>query len=111
MKKVSFLLLCCFLWSCSYFSGGVGQLVYHWERNRTGVERFVRDHNECLKYGKAVKWVPDFKSWFYTEETKLDTRADWNSAPFWWHLFLWSFPLALKVTQEQVCRSILSNLS
>lgn len=79
MKKVSFLLLCCFLWSCSYFSGGVGQLVYHWERTRTGVERFVRDHNECLKHGKAVKWVPDFKSWFYTEETKLDTRADWNS--------------------------------
>ena len=37
--------------------------------------------------------------------------ADWDSAPFWWHLLLWSFPLALKVTQEQVCRFILSNLS
>ncbi|MBQ9235738.1 MAG: hypothetical protein IJ738_02785 [Alphaproteobacteria bacterium] len=80
MKKIGALIIgCCWLGACSYFSGGVGQLVYHWERTRTGVERFVRDHKECLQHGKAIKWFPDFQSWFYTEETHLNTRADWNS--------------------------------
>lgn len=80
MKKIFvWIFFVLFLCSCSYFSGGVGQLVYHWERTRTGIDRFVRDHKECLQHAKAIKWFPDFQSWFYTEETHLNTRADWNS--------------------------------
>ena len=78
MKKV-FLLFCLFLCSCSYISGGSGQVVYHWERTRTGVEKFSKDHSECLLAAKAIQFFPDYRSWFYTEETKLNTRADWNS--------------------------------
>lgn len=69
------ILLC----SCTYFSKGSGQVVYHWEKPNTGVEKFSRDHAECLIKAKEFTFIPDFRSWFYTEETKLDTRFDWKS--------------------------------
>ena len=78
MKKWG-LFFCLVLCSCSYFTGGTGQVVYHWERTHTGVEKFSRDHGECLLESKAIQFIPDFRSWFYTEETKLNTKADWNS--------------------------------
>ncbi len=75
----SIVLFCLALCSCSYFVGGYGQVVYHWERDNTGVQKFASDHGECLLEAKAIQFFPDYRSWFYTEETKLNTRADWNS--------------------------------
>ncbi|MBE6448969.1 MAG: hypothetical protein E7018_06730 [Alphaproteobacteria bacterium] len=77
---IASLLLC----SCTLFSDGSGQVVFHWEKTRTGVEKFSRDHAECLLVSKEFKLFPDFRTWFYAEETKLDTRADWNSEKGIW---------------------------
>ena len=68
-----------FLASCSVIRNGEGQVVYHWQKNNTGIEKFAKDHQSCIDYSKKWKFIPDFRSWFYTEETKLKTRADWNS--------------------------------
>jgi hypothetical protein len=87
MKNVA-VIACVFLASCSYFSSGVGQVVYHWERTNTGVERFSKDHNECIQAAKAIQFMPDFRSWFYTEETKLNTRADWNADRGIWATYI-----------------------
>ena len=87
MKKLT-LIACMFLCSCSYFSGGRGQLVYHWERANTGVEKFSRDHSECMRIAKAISFMPDFRSWFYTEETKLNTKADWNATSGVWASYI-----------------------
>ena len=87
MKKIIFF-VCIFLCSCAYFNPGKGQLVYHWEKNNTGVEKFSRDHSECITTAKAIKILPDFRSWFYTEETKLNIRADWNSSSGVWASYI-----------------------
>ncbi len=80
MKTTIFIsALCAVLCSCTYLSKGSGQVVYHWEKPHTGVEKFARDHAECLMAAKEFKLMPDFRTWFYSEETKLDTRADWKS--------------------------------
>lgn len=87
MKKLT-AFVCILLCSCSYFGGGRGQFVYHWERTNTGVEKFSRDHSECMREAKAIEIMPDFRSWFYTEETKLNTRADWNSSSGIWASYI-----------------------
>ncbi len=81
-------LLAVFLCSCTYFAKGSGQVVYHWEKPHTGVEKFSRDHAECLMAAKEFKLMPDFRTWFYTEETKLDTRADWKSSKGIWASYI-----------------------
>ena len=83
-KKLLLTFMACALSSCTYFQKGAGQVVYHWEKPHTGVEKFSRDHAECLMAAKEFKLMPDFRSWFYTEETKLDTRADWKSSKGIW---------------------------
>ncbi len=65
--------------SCAWMITGRGQVIFHWERERTGVEKFARDHSECLRKAEYFTLIPDFKSWFYSEEVKLDIRADWHS--------------------------------
>lgn len=69
--------------SCSSWREGDGQIVYHWERYNTGVEKFARDHNYCMHQAEAFKLLPRFKtlfhSMFYSEEEKLFVRADWNA--------------------------------
>ena len=87
MKKIT-IIACILLCSCSYFGGGRGQFVYHWEKTNTGVQKFARDHSECIKVAKAISVMPDFRSWFYTEETKLNTRADWNSTSGIWASYI-----------------------
>ena len=87
MKKFT-AFICILLCSCSYFGGGRGQLVFHWERSNTGVEKFSRDHSECMREAKAIEIMPDFRSWFYTEETKLNTKADWNSSSGIWASYI-----------------------
>lgn len=78
-KKFYVLVFSLALCSCTYLSKGSGQVVYHWEKPHTGVEKFSRDHAECLLAAKEFKIMPDFRTWFYSEETKLNTRADWKS--------------------------------
>lgn len=88
MKKISVFGFCCIISACSYFSGGVGQVVYHWERTRTGVEKFAKDHNECMLKAQSIKWIPNFQNWFYTQEKELNTRADWNSDKGIWATYI-----------------------
>lgn len=77
MKKL-FITTLFILQGCYYWSGQ-GQMVYHWERENTGVQQFAKDHGECLLESKDFQIFPDYRSWFYTEETKIDIRADWHS--------------------------------
>ncbi|MBE6452347.1 MAG: hypothetical protein E7012_02520 [Alphaproteobacteria bacterium] len=81
-------LLCSFVCSCTLFSKGDGQVVFHWERPNTGVEKFSRDHAACLIEAKDIQFIPDFHGWFYTEEVKLDTRADWKSDKGIWASYI-----------------------
>ena len=74
-KKLLLTFMACALSSCTYFQKGAGQVVYHWEKPHTGVEKFSRDLAGCLMAAKEFTLMPDFRSWFYTEVTKLDTRA------------------------------------
>ncbi len=82
---LSFALALC---SCTYLSKGSGQVVFHWEKPHTGVEKFSRDHAECLMAAKEFKLMPDFRTWFYSEETKLNTRADWKSTKGIWASYI-----------------------
>lgn len=87
-KKITLLVLSLALCSCTYLSKGSGQVVYHWEKLHTGVEKFSRDHAECLLAAKEFTLMPDFRSWFYSEETKLNTRADWHSDKGIWATYI-----------------------
>lgn len=64
--------------ACSSWNKGEGQVIYHWEREKTGVAKFSRDHSECLK--KAEGWFhwPDFSSWLYSEEYRYNIVVDWH---------------------------------
>lgn len=74
--------------SCTYLTKGSGQVVYHWEKDNTGVEKFSRDHAECLIEAKEFSFIPDFRMWFYTEETKLNTRFDGKSDKGIWASYI-----------------------
>ena len=41
-KKLLLTFMACALSSCTYFQKGAGQVVYHWEKPHTGVEKFSR---------------------------------------------------------------------
>lgn len=80
MKKIFLSVLLFFLVAaCSSFSEGKGQVIYHWERANTGITKFSRDHSECMREAEATKFLPNFKSWFYSEEVRYDIRADWHA--------------------------------
>lgn len=85
------LLLC----SCSLFSGGQGQVIYNWERENTGVEKFARDHSECMRLAENIS-LPDFRTWFYSEEVKLDVKADWHAEKGIWASYV-PYPGAMPV--------------
>ncbi len=87
-KKIYALAVCLMISSCAVVSGGEGQVVYHWEKPYTGVEKFSRDHAECLMEAKTFSLLPDFRVWFYSEETKLNTRADWKSSSGIWATYV-----------------------
>ena len=71
--------------SCSsWMSRGRGQVIFHWEKENTGAEKFARDHSECLREAEDFSLSPDVKSWFYSEEVKLDLRADWHAQKGIW---------------------------
>ncbi len=87
-KNICFFLLAAVLSSCTYLSKGSGQVVYHWEKVNVGVQKFASDHAECLLSAKEFKLMPDFRTWFYSEETKLNTRADWKSSKGIWATYV-----------------------
>ena len=64
---------------CAWMVTGRGQVIYHWERENTGVEKFARDHSECLRKAEYFQIITDVRNWFFSEEEKLDIRADWHS--------------------------------
>jgi len=65
-----------------------GQVIYHWDRPKTGVIKFSRDHSECLRKAENWSWAPDLNSWFYSEEAKLDIRADWHAERGIWATYV-----------------------
>ena len=70
MKKLSLTLLVFLLAACG--STTRGQVVFHWDRYNTGGLKFARDHSECMREAEAFKLLPNFKSWFYTEEQRYN---------------------------------------
>ena len=85
MKKILFILLSVFLFQArTLLSEGKGQVIYHWERPRTGVAKFARDHSECMREAEDFKFLPSIKNWFYSEEVRFDIRADWHSEKGIW---------------------------
>lgn len=93
MKNILFpLIALTFLASCSMWRDGDGQVVYHWQRPKTGVQKFARDHNACMHEAESFKLMPRFKtlfhSMFYSEEEKLMIRADWDSERGIWATYI-----------------------
>lgn len=85
MKRNLIILFFIFLTtSCAWLEKGEGQIVYHWAREKTSVFYFVQDHSECLRASEDMSWMPDIKSWFYSEEARYDIRADWHSEKGVW---------------------------
>ena len=87
MKKIYFLLsILTFVTACSSnpLSRGKGQVIFHWERNKTGVQKFSRDHSECMREAESTKYIPNIKNWFISEEARYDIRADWHSEKGIW---------------------------
>lgn len=85
MKKIFSLIMTIFLLSsCSWLSSGKGQVIFHWERANTGIEKFSRDHSECMRQAEDFKFIPNIKNWFYSEEKRIDIRADWHSEKGIW---------------------------
>lgn len=75
--------------SCSsWMSRGRGQVIFHWERENTGVQKFARDHSECLRGAEDFSFFPNVKSWFYSEEVKLDVKADWHANKGIWASYI-----------------------
>lgn len=75
--------------SCSsWMTRGRGQIIFHWEKENTGPEKFARDHSECLREAEDVNLIPDVKSWLYSEEVKMDLRADWHSKKGIWASYI-----------------------
>lgn len=68
---------------CSIFSDSDGQVVYHWQRYNTGVEKFSRDHAYCMRLAEPFRIMPRMETFWhdmmYTEEKKLEVRADWTA--------------------------------
>lgn len=85
MKKILPIILFSFcVSSCAFLSKGEGQVIFHWERFNTGIEKFSRDHSECMREAEDFKLLPNIKNWFYTEEKRIDIRADWHSEKGIW---------------------------
>ena len=97
MKKLYVSLISAFLASsCTLFQDGDGQVIYHWERENTGVQKFARDHSECMRQAEDFKLLPDVRTWFFSEEVKMNIRADWHSEKGIWASYV-PYPGAMPV--------------
>lgn len=95
-KPVSAILSILLLSSCTLFQDGQGQVIYHWERENTGVQKFSRDHSECMRQAEDFKLLPDVRTWFFSEEVKMNIRADWHSEKGIWASYV-PYPGAMPV--------------
>lgn len=95
----------CLLSGCSWLYGdsAQGQVIYHWARPRTGIEKFSRDHSECMRIAEGIH-VPDFRTWFFSEETKLELRANWHA-----ERGIWASYVAYPGAQPVLVRSLRDN--
>lgn len=84
MRRIIVIIIGFLTASCTFFSESDGQVIYHWERQNTGIQKFSRDHSECMRKAEDFKLLPDVRSWFYSEEAKLDIRADWHAEKGIW---------------------------
>lgn len=80
-----------------------GQIIYHWERPKTGIEKFSRDHSECMRQAEGLH-IPDFRTWFFSEEKKLDLRANWHA-----ERGIWASYVAYPGAQPLLVRSLRDN--
>lgn len=59
MKKLYVSLISVFLASsCTLFQDGDGQVIYHWERENTGVQKFARDLRNVCARPKTLNCFP-----------------------------------------------------
>lgn len=105
--RYALLLALFFLNSCSLF-GGKGQVIYHWEREKTGVNKFARDHSECLKQAEGWFHLPNFTSWLYTEEYRYNIVVDWHKEKGIWASYV-PYPGASPLMVNSIRDSALSD--
>ncbi len=74
--------------SCTFLSKGKGQVIFHWEKQKTGIQKFSRDHSECMREAEDFKFLPSIKNWFISEEARYDIRADWHSEKGIWASYI-----------------------
>ena len=108
MKKVCLCNLLVFaLASCATYSEEEkGVDMFHWERSNTGVYKFARDHNECMKF--AENWhlfptVREIKSWISTEEAQYHINVDWHAERGIWASYVpypGSMPLMVNTADD-----------
>ncbi len=99
MKKWYLLTFVFLLSSCG--GGPKGQVVFHWDRYNTGGGKFARDHSECMREAEALKLMPNFRSWFYTEEQRYETVVKWHKEHGIWASFV-PYPGAMPVVVNSV---------
>ena len=78
-----------------------GQVVFHWDRYNTGGVKFARDHSECMREAEAFKFLPSFRSWFYTEEQRYNTVVKWHKEHGIWASFV-PYPGAVPIMVNSV---------
>ena len=89
MKKILLITSILFsLSSCTFLTKGEGQVIFHWEKYNTGIQKFSRDHSECMRQAEDFKFLPNIKNWFYSEEARYDVRADWHSEKGIWASYI-----------------------
>lgn len=95
-KKTTAILSLLLISACTSLQEGDGQVIYHWERENTGVQKFSRDHSECMRKAEDFKILPDVRTWFSSEEVKMNIRADWHSEKGIWASYV-PYPGAMPV--------------
>ena len=84
MKKI----LCLFLLLSGCVFVDEGQKTFYWQRPNTGINWFVKDHNECMK---EADWFP-FRwpgwPWDWGEQAPLNLRFDNDSGNGVWAQFI-----------------------
>ncbi len=99
MKKPYFVIAALLLSACA--STPKGQVVFHWDRYNTGGVKFSRDHSECMRQAEALKFFPNFRSWFYTEEQRYEIAVKWYKEHGIWASFV-PYPGAMPIMVNSV---------
>lgn len=98
MKRLYIILILMMMSGCSTTEG---QVVFHWDRYNTGGVKFARDHSECMREAEALKLMPNFRSWFYTEEQRYNIVVKWHKEHGIWASFV-PYPGAMPILVNSV---------